>query len=115
MMRRATVLGGMLAALANVAAAQPARPYAERVEIVRTAHGVPHIRAEDYGAFGYAMAWVQLEDYGDRVAMGLVRARGHLARYFGRDSIERDFEPRLTHQRAVETFRQLQQDRKSVV
>ena len=110
MMRRATVLGGMLAALANVAAAQPARPYAERVEIVRTAHGVPHIRAEDYGAFGYAMAWVQLEDYGDRVAMGLVRARGHLARYFGRDSIERDFEPRLTHQRAVETFRQLQHE-----
>ena len=88
----------------------PARPYPDRVEILRTAYGVPHIRAEDFGAFGYAMAWVQLEDYGERVAMGLVRARGHLGRYFGRDSLERDFEARLTHQRAAETFRQLQQE-----
>ncbi len=60
--------------------AQPARPYADRVEIRRTTYGVPHIMAEDLGAFGYAMAWVQLEDYGARVAHGLVRARGHLAR-----------------------------------
>ena len=98
----------ILLVLALPAAAQ--RPYADRVEIVRTAHGVPHIRAEDYGAFGYAMAWVQGEDYGPRVAMGLVAARGHLARYFGRDSLEQDFAARLEHARASETFLQLQQD-----
>ncbi len=92
----------------------PPRPYADRVEIRRTAYGVPHIQAEDLGAFGYAMAWVQLEDYGVRVAHGLVRARGHLGRYFGRDSVERDFEARLTHQRAVETWRQLQLETRAV-
>ncbi|MCC6930445.1 MAG: penicillin acylase family protein [Gemmatimonadaceae bacterium] len=110
MMQRALALGGMIVAVAHAAAAQPSRPYADRVEILRTTHGVPHIRAEDFGAFGYAMAWVQLEDYGDRVALGLVRARGHLGRYYGRDSLERDFEARLAHQRAAETFRQLQQE-----
>lgn len=92
----------------------PPRPYGDRVEIRRTAYGVPHIQAEDLGAFGYAMAWVQLEDYGVRVAHGLVRARGHLGRYFGRDSVERDFEARLTHQRAVETWRQLQLETRAV-
>lgn len=49
-------------------------PYADRVEIRRTALGVPHIEADDMGAFGYAMAWVQLEDYGARVSHGLIRA-----------------------------------------
>lgn len=98
----------------TVAASQDARPYADRVEIRRTAHGVPHIAAEDMGAFGYAMAWVQLEDYGARVAQGLVRARGHLARYFGRDSLERDFDARLSHARAAETWLQLQPETRAV-
>lgn len=90
------------------AAAQSPRGYADRVEIRRTAYGVPHIAAEDMGAFGYGMAWVQLEDYGARVALGVIRARGHLGRYFGRDSLERDFDARITHARAVATYRQLQ-------
>ena len=106
----------LLAAITSAAAwttpralfAQSSRPYPDRVEIRRTAYGVPHISAEDMGAFGYAMAWVQLEDYGTRVAMGVIRARGHLGRYYGRDSVERDFEARLTHARAVATYRQLQ-------
>ncbi|MCC6773541.1 MAG: penicillin acylase family protein [Gemmatimonadaceae bacterium] len=96
------------------AVAQSARPYPDRVEIRRTAYGVPHIQAEDLGAFGYAMAWVQLEDYGARVAHGLVRARGQLARYYGRDSLDRDFDARLTHQRAAETWLQLQQETRAV-
>lgn len=100
----------LLAALtgALVPAPRPERPYPDRVEIRRTAHGVPHIAAEDMGAFGYGMAWVQLEDYGARVALGVLRARGHLGRYYGRDSLERDFDARLMHARAVATYRQLQ-------
>ena len=110
---RLTLLTTFLLAPA-VLSAQPARPYADRVEIRRTAYGVPHIMAEDLGAFGYAMAWVQLEDYGARVAHGLVRARGHLARYYGRDSLERDFGARLTHARAAETWLQLQRETRQV-
>ena len=33
-----------------------------RVEIIRTTYGVPHIRARDLKAFGYGLAWVQLEE-----------------------------------------------------
>lgn len=104
----------LMAQDARSLAVSPPRSYADRVEIRRTAYGIPHLQAEDLGALGYAMAWVQLEDYGVRVAHGLVRARGHLGRYFGRDSLPRDFEARLTHQRAVETWRQLQQETRQV-
>ena len=38
---------------------------AQRVEVVRTDFGVPHILAEDLKAMGFAMAYVQSEDYGD--------------------------------------------------
>ena len=62
-----------------------------RVEIIRTAYGVPHIRAQDFRGFGYGLAWVQLEDYGPMVAHGLLRERGQLGRVFGHDSIESDF------------------------
>lgn len=102
---------------ASVGAQSPApqgTAYADRVEIRRTALGIPHIEADDMGAFGYAMAWVQLEDYGARVSHGLIRARGHLGRVFGRDSVDRDFSARLTHARAAETWLQLQPQTREV-
>ncbi len=107
------LLTGVLACAAigcapGVVGAQVSRAYPDRVEIRRTTNGVPHIAADDMGAFGYAMAWVQLEDYGARVALGVIRARGHMGRYYGRDSLERDFDARLTHARAAATYRQLQ-------
>ena len=61
------------------------------VEIIRTAHGVPHIRAENLRAAGYALAWLQLEDHGPRTALNVLRARGTMGRVFGRDSMETDF------------------------
>src|SRR5262245_21563529 len=42
-----------------------------QVEIIRTSHGVPHIRAENLRAAGYALAWLQSEDYGPRTAMNV--------------------------------------------
>ncbi|NNG16360.1 MAG: hypothetical protein HKM89_07760 [Gemmatimonadales bacterium] len=84
-------------------------PYPERVEVRRTAYGVPHILAQDLAALGFGMAWVQLEDYGVRVAVNLLRGRGELARYFGRDSIESDFSWRQSHASAAETYHRLEQ------
>lgn len=78
-----------------------------RVEIVRTEYGVPHIFADDLAAMGFALAWVQSEDYGAEVAVGLVRGRGTYARYVGRDSIGGDFNARQTHARAIETYHRL--------
>jgi acyl-homoserine-lactone acylase len=73
------------------------------VEIIRTGFGVPHIRAENLRAFGYGLAWVQLEDYGAMVAVGLLRAKGDMGRVFGRDSMESDFmaRPRLATAQAA--------------
>src|SRR5262245_19540730 len=63
-----------------------------QVEIIRTAHGVPHIRAENLRAAGYALAWLQSEDYGSRTALNVLEARGELAKLTGsRDNIESDF------------------------
>ena len=76
---------------------------ARQVEIRRTAYGVPHIKAENLRAAGFGLAYVQLEDYGPSVAMGLLRARGEMGRWFGRDSMESDFGARLEYARAVET------------
>lgn len=80
------------------------------VEVIRTAHGVPHIRAENLRAGAYALAWLQLEDHGPRTAMNVLRARGWLAHVFGRDSIESDFVYRRARDRAIETYHLLDQE-----
>jgi acyl-homoserine-lactone acylase len=85
-----------------------------RVEVRRTTFGVPHIKADDLRAAAYALAYVQMEDHGARVAVGLVRARGEMGRWFGRDSMEGDFIARPTRGLAVERYAQLTQDTRDV-
>jgi acyl-homoserine-lactone acylase len=91
-MRRFLATLALAAGVTPVSAQAPdPNDLSSRVEILRTAYGVPHIRGDDLKAFGYGLAWVQLEDYGPMVAMGILRSRGGMARVFGRDSIEYDF------------------------
>ena len=85
-----------------------------QVEIRRTAHGVPHIRAQTLRAAAYALAWVQLEDHGPRVAMGLLRGRGEMGRWFGRDSMESDFVAKLVYGRAIQNYARLDDDTRDV-
>lgn len=96
-----------LFALVALQAPDSAEAMASRVEIVRTEYGVPHIFAEDLAAMGFALGYVQSEDYGAEVAVGLVRERGTYGRHVGRDSIDGDFVARQTHARAVETYHRL--------
>jgi acyl-homoserine-lactone acylase len=98
--------------VAQAPGAPPA--YASQVEIRRTAHGVPHIRAENLAAAGYALAYVQMEDHGAGIALGLVRSRGEMGRLFGADSMEGDFRARLAHTRAVEQYATLDQATRDV-
>src|SRR5829696_9206367 len=92
-------------ARAQTAAPPPAAPaIARQVEVRRTAYGVPHIRAENLAAAAYGLAYVQLEDYGPRVAMGLLRARGEMGRWFGRDSMDGDFGAQREYALAVENY-----------
>lgn len=90
-----------------------------QVEIIRTAHGVPHIRAENLRAAGYALAWLQSEDYGPRTAVDALEARGQLARVFGpvsgqRNNIESDFLALPLRHRVIQTYHLLDQETRDV-
>jgi acyl-homoserine-lactone acylase len=78
----------------------------QQAVIRRTDYGIPHIRAESMEAAAFALAWVQLEDYGSRVVEGLVGARGETTLHLGLDegNLDGDFRARRSHARAVETF-----------
>ena len=94
--------------VAPASSADTAKALSARVEVVRTEFGIPHIYAEDWKAFGFAMGWVQSEDYGDQVAVGIVRRRGEYGRYTGRDSIRGDFAGREAHAVAVARYSSLE-------
>jgi len=98
---RAAVLALLLLPIGAVAQAPD---LSSQVEIRRTAYGVPHIFAENLRAAGYALGWVQLEDYGAIVPYTLFRNRGELALQFGHDSLEADFVNRPRWLRAVEAY-----------
>jgi acyl-homoserine-lactone acylase len=83
--------------VAPAASPDTAAALSTRVEILRTTYGIPHIVADDWKAFGFAMGWVQSEDYGDQVAVGMIRRRGVYGRFTGRDSIGGDFAGREAH------------------
>src|SRR3954471_20728806 len=85
-----------------------------QVEVRRTTHGVPHIKAENLIAAGYAEAYVQSEDYGPRVALSLLKSRGEMARWFGRDSINSDFTNHYAYERAIVTYPLLEQATRDV-
>jgi len=102
-----------------VAGAQSSSPLsastlAQHVEVRRTTHGVPHIKADNLIAAGYAEAYVQSEDYGPRVALSLLRARGEMARWFGRDSINEDFINHQAYARAVQMYPLIDQPTRDV-
>jgi acyl-homoserine-lactone acylase len=62
---RAAAAGAALAGIALGCGALPRPPAPERsyaAEIRRTAHGVPHVKAGDYGSLGFGAAWAGAED-----------------------------------------------------
>src|SRR6185437_3831571 len=61
-----------------------------------------------------ALAYVQLEDYGARVAYSLVHARGEMGRWFGPDSMEGDFQAHLAHEAAVRHYAALDRETRDV-
>ena len=95
-------------------AQSPAPELSRQVEIVRTEHGVPHIRAKNLRAAGYGLGWVMTEDYGARTPHGLLRARGEMGRVFGRDSMDGDFINRIRHERAVLSYYRLEKATRDV-
>ena len=112
--RNAEMTPSLLLTLLALQATGSGAALESRVEIVRTEYGIPHIMAEDLEAMGFGLAYVQSEDFGASVAIGLLQSRGTLARYEGRAEIEADFVARVLHARAVETFHRLDTDTRAV-
>ena len=90
----------------------------QRSEILRTPRGIPHIRAQDAGAAGFALGWVQMEDYGPRVIELLLSARGETARHFGPGAgdgrVTSDARSRRTLAQAREAFPTLPADLQAI-
>ncbi|MBA2670496.1 MAG: penicillin acylase family protein [Gemmatimonadetes bacterium] len=87
---------------------------ASQVEVRRTTYGVPQIHAENLRAAAFALAYVQLEDHGDRIVEGLQTARGQQALLHGRSRVDADARNRLRHARAAEGFHLLSEDTREV-
>ncbi|MES2319649.1 MAG: penicillin acylase family protein [Pseudomonadota bacterium] len=52
-------------------------------EIARTSHGVPHIRASNFGGLGYGLAYAYAQDNVCMFADTMLTVRGERSRYFG--------------------------------
>ena len=102
------------AAVVGAQTTSAATDLASHVEVRRTTHGVPHIKADNLMAAEYALAYVQSEDYGARVALDVVKSRGEMGRWFGRDSMETDFAARLAYDRAVASYPLVDRDTRDV-
>ena len=85
-----------------------------QVEIVRTAHGVPHIRAENLRAAGYALAWLQCEDYGAITPMELLEASGRLSLIEGYQRVDVDFLVLRHRERTLKNYSALSKDVRDV-
>jgi acyl-homoserine-lactone acylase len=110
---------GLVLALASVGAASspattPGPELWREVEIVRTAHGVPHIRAQNLRAGGYALGWLQCEDYGPVTPERLWSTRGENARRLGRAALDADFTALRERARAIETYHLLDQETRDI-
>ncbi len=108
------VLLGVSLALPLVAQSPAPPPLPDRVEVVRTSFGVPHVLADDLEAMGYGLAWVMMEDYRADVPEALLRANGRWSLAAGADALDGDFAGRLAHERAEETWHLLPGDVRDV-
>lgn len=104
----ASLIGSVALAAVLIAASSPQKVRSLSDEnlptIRRTEHGVPHILAKDFRGVGIGLGYTQVEDYGDRVILGAVRAKGWMGRTFGKDSIAGDFAAQIDARRVQETF-----------
>lgn len=95
-----------------IAASRPA--VTDDPVIRRTEHGVVHIDAPTFRGAGIGLGYTQAEDYGVRVILSLVRAKGWMGRTFGKDSMESDFAAIRVHRRVQETYHLLDADTRAM-
>ena len=77
-----TLLAGLILA-AGFAACEVGKDARYEATIRRTAFGIPHIVADDWGGLGFGEGYAQAEDNACDLADQVLKARGQRARYFG--------------------------------
>ena len=82
MFRKRVALSAALVAACLLPASAPA---AYKVTVKRTAHGIAHIRANDFASMGYGYAYALAQDNICVIADSYVTVRGERSRYFGAD------------------------------
>ncbi|MBO9689073.1 MAG: penicillin acylase family protein [Mitsuaria chitosanitabida] len=65
----------------------PPASFTYSAEIRRTAMGVPHIKAADWGGVGYGYGYAQAQDDLCTIANSMLTFRGERSRYFGADAV----------------------------
>lgn len=56
------------------------------VEVARTAHGIPHVRADDFRSLGYGLAYAYAQDNVCMFADSVLTVRGERSLFFGADA-----------------------------
>lgn len=64
----------------------PATAARINVDVARTAHGVPHVRADDFRSLGYGLAYAYAQDNVCMFADAVLTVRGERALFFGADA-----------------------------
>ena len=79
-------------AVAPPAGAAPTAPTGDTYEatITRTAYGIPHVVAEDYGSLGFGQGYGAAADIICSLADTMVTVRGERSKYFGPDEVYDD-------------------------
>ena len=71
-------------------------------EIRRTAYGVPHIKADDYGGIGYGFGYASAEDNLCEILDRMLTVTATRARYLGPGADDANIRSDLYHQRVIQ-------------
>ena len=92
-----------LLALAGCTAQAPAETSRFSAEIRRTAYGVPHIKADDFGGIGYGFGYASAEDNLCEILDRLMTVKAERARYLGPGKDDANIASDFYHQRENQT------------
>ena len=74
---------------------EPSKELSYEVDIRWTSHGIPYVKAEDWGSLGYGFAYATAVDGVCVIARDLLKVNGELSKHFG--SGEGNFESDVLH------------------
>ncbi len=98
-----------------------AAPTIYEAELRRTAHGIPHITAKDYGSLGFGEGYAFAQDHFCSLADQVIRVRGERAKFFGAGERKRHLNSDITmralgiYDQSKEIYRTLAKERRDMI